>query len=173
MPQKTTHIAFGIFLFTLLWNVLNLDFGLSIFVGIGAMFPDLDLLWKHRKLLHNFLAFLITSILVSIFTNVPTGFGFLFGCSSHLLLDSLSPMGVWPLWPIKKEYHRKLENPIITTGASSERYFGMAFIFVSVFLFLLRGIRTIGDISGVLIGTAVVIAIFWKQIRRLIPKTYR
>ena len=59
-----------------------------------SMFPDLDLVWKHRKALHNIWVWLIPTII--------WGFKpiFTIAFTSHILLDFLTKSGVYPLWPV-------------------------------------------------------------------------
>jgi len=82
--QKLTHVAFGLF--------LARYFGLDPWlVFAGALLPDLDYAFEHRKLLHNiFFAALVFLLSFPVWVGVV----------SHLLLDLLTRAGVALLWPL-------------------------------------------------------------------------
>ena len=115
-----THAIFGLFLALLTFNLFpNLNKFLFILIAlISAIFLDIDeedsfigrrtkplsnitnLIFKHRGFIHSFLFISLISIIIwSFYGNyyIP----FLMGTTSHLFLDSLTPMGVRILYPLK------------------------------------------------------------------------
>lgn len=116
MVSRLTHAVGGVFAGWLL--------GLNpLYVLAGALLPDLDypLRSLHRKLFHNvWFAGLVYWL---------GGLPFAVGVLSHLVLDSLTPMGVNWLWPIPFE---RLRGPIST--GSLEDYFLASVMLVVIFL---------------------------------------
>lgn len=81
--MKKTHAAVGL--------ATAYAFGLDpVMVVAGAVLPDLDCVFQHRKLLHN------VFVLVAAFAY---NFAFGVGWFTHLLLDALTVAGVAVLWP--------------------------------------------------------------------------
>ncbi len=89
----------------------------SIMGGLGGYFPDFDLRFRHRKLLHNIFVMILTSLIVYVsiryvvieyYGVIGEGvilritLGFLGGYLLHLLLDSLTKMGVYILYPLSR-----------------------------------------------------------------------
>ena len=90
--MKLTHVAMGAF--------LAAYFGLDpIMVISGSIFPDIDTIFKHRKLLHN-----IFILAAAFWYNYAFGIGVL----SHYLLDMLTVMGVALFWPLSNKHYRIL-----------------------------------------------------------------
>jgi len=118
MPTRKTHLVFAVLLFVLLKGFLDLDIWLAFFAAIGALLPDLDIHWMHRKVLHNIWVLIVIAwigIQFNVMT-VPQVTAFGLGWLSHLLADSLTHMGIWPFWPITWPRFR---GPI-TVGGKSE-----------------------------------------------------
>lgn len=141
--QRETHVVFGVFLFMLLWSIFKIEFALSVFVGFGAIFPDIDfqepLRKYHRKLLHNIWIFIAASIIIGLLINIFFALAFMLGALSHLLADSLTPVGVYPFYPLRKEKKHLLKRPIISTGSERERIFQFILIIFIVLMFILPG----------------------------------
>lgn len=117
MPTRKTHLLFAALLFLVLYQALHLPLALAAFALVGALLPDLDLRFMHRKLLHNIWVLLILewAALASGFVVMPQAIAFAIGWMSHLIADSLTHMGVMPLWPIPWP---KFRGAIRTGGAS-------------------------------------------------------
>ena len=94
------HALFGVGLASLLLGKHD-PLWTTVFAYAGSRVPDLDLKYKHRKLLHNlFSMILLTSI---VYTLWPShALAFLIGYLSHLALDLVTVGGVWLLWPLSK-----------------------------------------------------------------------
>jgi len=88
--RKKTHVVAGLFLAYL----FKFD---PVLVVAGAIMPDIDYIYQHRKLLHNL--FLLACAFLY---NIQFGVGYL----SHILLDMLTVYGVALLWPISSKRFR-------------------------------------------------------------------
>ncbi len=82
----------------------------------AAMLPDVDVFtpFNHRGVTHSLLFIVLSSVVVTFgagMLGILTGHGMLHSgllcggitaivMGSHLLADSLTPMGIWPLWPL-------------------------------------------------------------------------
>lgn len=139
-----THflVASVIYLLFVRFGLLKLDVG---FVGlaVGSVIPDLDhprsLLGgvvRHRGIVHSLLALGVSVAilydLLSVYNaNSLIAFGFFLGYLSHLVTDSLTPMGVKWLQPFKDWSVRF----IIRTGGFVESV--IAFMFTILLIILL------------------------------------
>ncbi len=130
--EKITHLAFGVFIFSLLAYFLNYDFIYLIPIAIGAIIPDVDIKFLHRKLFHNIWILGGISIAIAYYFNCIWGTLFAIGWISHLLLDSLTPMGIYPFWPIK--YHFRIKSPVIT-GNVYELFFFFVIVTLTILVF--------------------------------------
>lgn len=144
--ERRTHIIFGIFLFVLLWGAFKLDIALSALVAVGSVFPDLDyrkgLTVYHRKLAHNIWVLALASIIIALIANsLEFGVAFALGFMSHMLIDALTPMGVYPLYPLKSSHPYFLVSgkAKITTGSRGEKIFQAIIVIAIVFVLLLVG----------------------------------
>jgi len=130
--QKWTHLVFAALLFSVFNFVLHMPLYFSIFAFIGAVIPDLDIGFMHRKLLHNVWALgimILAGLKFGLMDNtVAIAFGL--GFISHLVADSLTHMGVMPLWPITKP---KIHGPVKTGGLGE-------FLVLAALLFILFNI---------------------------------
>jgi inner membrane protein len=113
--QKWTHLVFAILLFAAFNFILHAPLYFSVFVLIGALIPDLDVGFLHRKLLHNVWALGLMILIGLKFGLMDYGVATVFGLGylSHLAADALTHMGVMPFWPISKP---KIHGPIRTGG---------------------------------------------------------
>jgi len=95
-----THALFGVGLALLLVGKHD-PLWTTVFAYAGSVMPDLDLRFKHRKLLHNvFSTILLTSVTAALWPSHVLAF--LIGYLSHLALDIVTVGGVWLLWPLSK-----------------------------------------------------------------------
>lgn len=136
--QKNTHLVFAFLLFLLFNIILKLPLYMAVFVFVGAMIPDLDLKFGklHRKLFHN--VWFIIIVLFGLFTinviNSQVSLALLIGFFSHLVADSLTHMGIMPLWPIKRP---RFNGPFVTGG---KRELLLVIVMVAVIAFIIGGI---------------------------------
>jgi len=100
---------------------------------IGSLLPDLDLNSAHRRLLHNFWALIMIVLIMTlifkafhmlskdIIINIiaPVSIGYIL----HIIGDSFTKMGVWPLWPLKKPHislsEYEYDHPVINIFVAS------------------------------------------------------
>lgn len=135
--QKWTHLVFAAALFAIFNFVLRLPLYFSIFAFIGAVVPDLDCGFLHRRLLHNVWALavmLLVAFKLGIIDNaVATAFSM--GFLSHLGSDALTHKGVMPLWPISRP---KIHGPIKTGGLGEFAIMvGLLFLLFNIGRFLI------------------------------------
>jgi len=100
---KKTHIAVGIVATLPLLNI----YPKYAFIGIiGAIVADWDLLLgiKHRTITHSLIALCLATIVIAL-CNFNIGIVFGLNYLLHLLLDSLTKMGVPFFYPFRKKYY--------------------------------------------------------------------
>jgi inner membrane protein len=103
--MKKTHLFTGIALtipFISLSNIILLP------AVIGSVAPDWDyrIGIKHRTITHSLIALIISSAFLGTF-NIKLGLLWALNYTVHLLLDSLTKMGVPLLYPWRKKYYGK------------------------------------------------------------------
>ncbi len=132
--QKYTHLIFALLLFLLLNQILHFPIYLSLFAFLGAMLPDLDIKIRklHRKIFHNiwFLMLVLFALFELHLIDQRIGIVFSIGFLSHLIADSLTHMGIMPLWPITKP---KFNGPF-RTGSLGE--FGIMIVMIVIIFFI-------------------------------------
>jgi len=131
---RSVHIFVG-FSFGLLVAGSNPS---AIFYGIagalGGWFPDIDLIYKHRKLFHNIFLLSIISTLIFFtlcyYVNIPyveprrLTLSFTGGWVFHLLFDSFTKRGVYILWPLSKA---RLRIPIFRSDSILGNFIAVLF----------------------------------------------
>lgn len=101
----------------------------AVITVLSSIIPDLDLRFKHRKLLHNIFAPLLFSALLNlllVFLGIyPYYFilALLVGWMSHIVLDMLTKRGVYIFYPI-------LDHGISLKICNSNSLFWNSFIIV-------------------------------------------
>lgn len=132
--MKKTHMMFGFFFFLICNFYFNFPIELSVFAIIGSTFPDLDIKFQHRKILHNLWVLGIIATLLLVNPWYPIGILavviFSLGFISHLVADSMTKMGISWLWPLTFPH---IEGGI-TTGSSKEYVFS---IIILLFCFII------------------------------------
>jgi len=124
-----THLMLGIVSFFLVKGYFNANIWFFLVLLLGAILPDIDeykskinqwsgiigktvsLLVKHRGIFHSFVFALFLFFVISSFFGFTYGWALLIGYFSHLVGDSLTPMGVQMFYPFSKF---KLKGPIKT-----------------------------------------------------------
>jgi inner membrane protein len=145
----STHIAFGLMLATFFSGYLDITNKTVFFIVLlfSSVLPDIDLynskigkkvrplsfllniFFGHRKIFHSLLFSLIISFLISLF-NVEIAMAFFIGYASHLIIDSLTPKGTMPLYPLS---NKKIKG-FIDTGSFSD--YILFFLFVVIFAYM-------------------------------------
>jgi len=137
--KKTTHLIFGAGITIYLIDPSIGDFFPILLVAIiSSNIPDIDLKFKHRRLLHNVFAPVVISIIINYFlTNYDFPVisqlknkiiaSFLVGYYSHLFLDSLTYRGIDLFWPLQKKSY----------GIKSTRFDNIVWNFIVSFIGIL------------------------------------
>jgi len=132
--QKKTHLIFALLFFLILNKIFHFPLYTSVFAIIGTIIPDIDLRPRkyHRKICHN-LFFLGLLLIIGYnffgFSNT-VAIVFSMGFVSHLISDSFTPMGIMPLWPLKKPKF----NGKVSTGSIEEYLISIGMLFVILVL---------------------------------------
>ncbi|MEM4432744.1 MAG: metal-dependent hydrolase [Desulfurococcaceae archaeon] len=112
---RITHVYIG-FVIGLFIGINDIDSLLNGLIGaIGGFIPDIDVGFKHRKTLHNiFVPFTIAlSLLITNTYLIPMQWrihsynyliSFTLGWILHLVTDSLTIKGVYPLYPLIRNF---------------------------------------------------------------------
>ena len=90
-------------------------------VVIASIIPDIDYLTgiEHRTITHSLLVMVIATIIIWKYSGKKNGFSFLLGFASHLMLDSLTPMGVPLFYPLDNYFSFNVGNwndPVLNIG---------------------------------------------------------
>ena len=113
---KKTHLCVGI---ALTLPIVYTFFNPISFVGIlGSIAPDWDLKLgiKHRTITHSLLSLIISTSIIYIFSS-SIAIVFALNYLLHLILDSLTKMGVPFLYPFKNRYYGL---KLIRTGGTED-----------------------------------------------------
>jgi len=118
-----THVFIALILY---FSIFNFDLVTSIAIALGSLFPDIDtpysvlgryniftFIMKHRGRLHTLPGLLLISIVVYLFLD-DFVWGFVYGYGLHLIMDTITPMGIMWLYPYNKHYYSlfgKRKNP--------------------------------------------------------------
>lgn len=111
-----THAFFGITMYSLIFNSEPINL---LFVILGSLIPDIDTrfsklgkynpfvgLMKHRGFTHTPLCLIMSSLIIATFTNKKyIVLGYATGYLFHLILDTLTPMGIMWNYPHDKKYY--------------------------------------------------------------------
>lgn len=130
--RKITHEIFAAGIALLLINP-DITYTLPTILTsvLGGVFPDIDVKFKHRKLMHNIFSLTIIGLGPLYFTTfisiraVPTLLlqAFFIGYFTHMLLDLFTKRGVALMWPLTsktfKITNRRYDDFSINTFFSS------------------------------------------------------
>jgi inner membrane protein len=129
-----THLLLGICFFFLFNNYLGNNYIIFLLVLLGAILPDIDednskinkgagvvgsvvgFLVKHRGIFHSVLFALFLFFIIDFVWGFNYGLALLVGYMSHLVGDSLTPMGIQVFYPFSKF---KIRGPI-RVGSTGE-----------------------------------------------------
>lgn len=136
---RTSHICLGLFLFAISYKLLGFNPYVAPLVVVGSIFPDLDFKKSvrslHRKLLHNIWVLILICYCLSYYIGIEYAEAFALGFLSHLLADAMTPMGIYPLYPIERP-HIKIRTGI-KTGSKAEYAFTSAILILTVLILAL------------------------------------
>jgi membrane-bound metal-dependent hydrolase YbcI (DUF457 family) len=130
--QKKVHLAVAAIIYIILAKVFGLEYGLVIWAVIGAVATDIDTFFMHRVATHN--VFALAGICGLLYytgsIDVPALIAFAIGFGSHIMLDSVTPTGTKPLWPLKNDV---ISGPI-EYESSMEYLVVLGFIIIAYYL---------------------------------------
>jgi len=89
----------------------------------------LQLLTKHRGMIHSFSFAILISIILAVFLPILS-LGFFLGYSVHLICDSFTRDGIQPFWPLKAR-----SSGFITSGGRIEETLFFSLVLLDIFLF--------------------------------------
>lgn len=141
-----THVAFGLFIYFVLFSYLDSWFVFLIGLLIGVVIVDLDcsnsrfgrilffrpfqFFIKHRGMFHSLFFGFVLMIIFGIFSTW-FAFGFIVGFLSHLFLDFLTYRGIMIFWPFfKKRFGMGLRS-----GGVLEDIIFVCFLLIDFLLF--------------------------------------
>jgi len=144
---KRTHTAIGLVVGLYFLSFVTYKFSFIPIVLLSSLLPDIDsmsssigqrkifrpvqVVLKHRGVLHSFTFCALISLVFAFFYPI-IALPFFLGYASHLFADSFTVAGIRPFWPLKSS-----SSGIIKTGGVTDKMvFGISLI-VSVFLFIL------------------------------------
>lgn len=121
-----THVTVGVAAYT---AIAGFDpFGIIV-TALTSKLPDIDISFGHRGATHSLLAVLALYLIVrSRYPELVTPA--LTGCITHLILDTLTPMGVPWFWP----FGERIKIPVFKTGGFGDKLItwvavGLIFLF--------------------------------------------
>jgi len=142
-----THLIFAIFAIILFVNFVNDKLIFVSLVLLATFLPDIDsgfstlgrraiskpiqLITRHRGLLHSFTFVVFISIILSVYWPVAS-LGFFLGYALHILGDSFTKDGVQAFWPLKVK-----SSGFIATGGKIEETLFFSMIIINIILFLI------------------------------------
>jgi len=124
---RAIHVFMGFTVGLLVGGGSEFDIFYGLMGALGGYIPDLDLRIKHRKLLHNLIVPLILVSILYLATSLAIGIqwivqvmlrGYLalvLGWILHVASDAFTKRGVYPLWPLNKEFKVAL-TPLKSTS---------------------------------------------------------
>jgi len=137
--SKKTHLAFALLLSAYLFRLSPQQLLFIPIVFISAMLPDLDLALKslplieHRKTFHNIWFMIAAAYAIFYLTGSSLVAGLsLVGVLSHLLMDSLTKVGVMWFYPLSRW---KLRGPL-RTGSTADTVIGVLSIIGASYLMI-------------------------------------
>ena len=121
-----THVAVG--LATYVATTKSFHPAELAVVAATSTLPDIDFHFGHRGVTHSLFALVLLAYIVK--TTYPALLiPVLIGYGSHLILDTLTPMGIPWLWPKNKRY----KIPLVQTGSTKEsiiKYFAFLILVI-------------------------------------------
>ncbi len=135
-------------------------------VIVGAVLPDMDYLAgiPHRTITHSLLFVAAASLIAWKLTDKRTAYSFFLGLSSHLILDSITPMGIPLLYPMNTYFSFNLVN-------SNDIIANLGFILLSIiaiinkdaihdYLFSLKKGQALKGVTLFIVGWFVFLSFF-------------
>ncbi|MEM3926432.1 MAG: metal-dependent hydrolase [Desulfurococcaceae archaeon] len=142
--KRYTHVITG-FTIGVYTASSPLEAGVHGFIAsIGSMIPDLDLRFKHRKLLHNIFVPVVVWLLLYIFLGylkltmlIDKSTLLSIGWISHVLLDALTIRGVYIAYPFStRRFSLKLFKSDSLIGNAAISFIAILLLSLKVYGFL-------------------------------------
>ena len=105
----------------------DIDSGFST-VGKKGIFRPLQMLTKHRGVIHSFTLCIAVSVIFAFFVPV-LAFGFFLGYGLHLFVDAFTIQGIKPFWPLKE-----VSRGRVRVGGPIDETLFLVFIIMDVIL---------------------------------------
>lgn len=112
--KGTTHVFVALFIYT---SLFGFDIGIALAIAFGSLFPDIDtrysvlgrynpftFIMQHRGWTHTILGWIFFSCVAYIILE-HLAWGFIYGYGMHLIMDTMTPMGIMWLYPFRKNYY--------------------------------------------------------------------
>jgi membrane-bound metal-dependent hydrolase YbcI (DUF457 family) len=143
---KKTHLVIGLVVGLYFMPYVNRPWLFLPIVLLASLLPDVDsgvtrlgqmgifrplqMMTKHRGIMHTYTVAVILSLAIAFFFPV-LALPFFLGYSFHLFADSFTPQGIKPFWPFKV-----VSNGIITTGSKTESVVFAVFSIIAAILLI-------------------------------------
>ncbi len=144
--NKKTHLAIGlaIGLYFVRFATYKLSFipivllssllpdidSASSFLGERRIFRPVQVFFKHRGPIHSFTVAVLISLIFLFFYPI-VALPFFLGYSFHLFVDSFTPKGIRPFWPLKN-----VSSGIAKSGGILDKGIFSVFIVLDIALFI-------------------------------------
>lgn len=130
-PVQNILLFFSISLFTTLF--VDIDEPESALGKKFWLFSRLtNFLFGHRGLLHSILVPLFFYCIFAFFLMHEVAYAITLGYTSHLIMDMMTPAGIFPLYPLKWRIHGPIK-----TGSYVEYLFAFTFLVIILFKLIL------------------------------------
>jgi membrane-bound metal-dependent hydrolase YbcI (DUF457 family) len=146
MMLKKTHLAVGLGVALYFLPYVNEKLFFIPIVLATSLLPDIDsgfstvgkskiarpLQWmvEHRGIIHSFTFAGLVSVIIALFFPV-IALPFFLGYAFHLLLDTFTPQGIKPFWPLKFK-----SSGVVRTGGTVEKTIFAVVLVVDFALFV-------------------------------------
>jgi inner membrane protein len=127
-PQVSNQLSF-VFVLLLATLLPDID-SMHSFLGHRKIFRPLQFFTRHRGMLHSLGFCLIVTGIFSLFFPI-LALPFFLGYFTHLFVDSFTPNGIRPFWPLKYEL-----SGVVRTGGKVEGWMYLVFVLIDVVLFI-------------------------------------
>jgi inner membrane protein len=124
----TTHLSLGLLVGLLMTRTFSIpanEYAFLLILAVASVLPDIDtahsllgrrvkvvsMAFSHRGVIHSLFAMVIFGIIFILF--LPNAYylaALIMGYFSHLMLDSLTPMGLPLFWPRRKRVNGSLKT---------------------------------------------------------------
>lgn len=163
MSSLVTHIIIPLFILLIFSDELKLSKKMLIFLSFFAIFPDIDIFYMHRFILHNIFIFIIPIAIYYFRKDIKVSLVIAYYLLSHLILDTFYG-GIHILYPFSDKilnimagirYYNHIEPIFLITWKNT----------VSPPLFDMAMVSSENVAEIILLAIIVVVVIWNKQIK--------